>query len=187
MQTPKATTAETTKSVWDPLIRLCHWAIGLCFAITYWLGSDWLGLHAQLGYTIALLVIFRVLWGFVGTQYARFSEFVPGPTELRSYFGTMHKRTLGHDPLGALMIIALLVALFLTALSGMTLWAMEGRGPLASTFVVHWPGALVEDLHHFASDATLALVILHVAGVLIMGRLHKQRLIRAMIDGRKRA
>ena len=84
------------------------------------------------------------------------------------------------------MIVALLSALLVTALSGMTLWGMEGRGPLAGTLVVSWPGSLVEDVHHMASDVTLVLVVLHIAGVLVMGRLHRQRLIRAMIDGRKR-
>ena len=173
-------------TVWDPLVRLCHWVLGLCFAIAYWLGSDWLGLHAQLGYTIALLVLFRVLWGLIGTKHARFTDFVPSPKRLKAYLSTIHLRTVGHDPLGALMIMVLLIALLVTALSGMTLWGMEGRGPLAGTLVVGWPGSLVEDVHHIASDLTLVLVMLHIAGVLIMGRVHRQRLIRAMIDGRKR-
>ena len=173
-------------AVWDPLVRLCHWVLGLCFAITYWLGGDWLGLHAQLGYTIALLVLFRIVWGFIGTKHARFTEFVPSPMRLSHYVTVIQKRTLGHDPLGALMILSLLATLLITALSGMTLWGMEGRGQLADTLVVCWSGSLVEDIHHLASDLTLVLVVLHIAGVLVMGRIQRQRLIRAMLDGRKR-
>lgn len=171
--------------IWDPVLRLSHWCLAGAFSATYWLGSEWRGLHAHLGYVVALLVLFRIIWGFAGPAHALFKDFLPRFKILKAYLVNRAPTQPGHDPLGALMIVALLASLTVTAMTGMTLYAMEGRGPLAATFVVSWSGSLVEQIHHLASETTLWLVIVHVLGVLIMGRYHRQRLIRAMFDGMK--
>ena len=86
---------------WDPFIRLGHWSLAAFFALAYWLGGDWLALHAQAGYTVALLVVFRLIWGFIGPQHARFADFVVGPVGLWRYLRTLPCRRgpyAGHDP-----------------------------------------------------------------------------------------
>ncbi|NKB96897.1 MAG: cytochrome B [Pseudomonadales bacterium] len=181
---------DETVEVWDPLVRLTHWSLALCFGGAYWLGGDWLGLHAQFGYIVLLLLGFRIIWGFVGSEYARFKSFWPTLAGVVAYCQALGRRQqqvhIGHDPLGSLMIYVLLLSLFLTAGSGVTLFAMEARGPLAGTLVASWPGYLVESVHHLASDLTIILVVAHVCGVLIMGRLQRQPLVRAMVTGQKR-
>ena len=178
-----------TDKVWDPIVRLTHWSLVVLFGVAYWLGGDWFGLHAQIGYSVGLLVVLRMLWGFVGPQHARFSEFVPTPRRLMAYIKSLctgHPAEYrGHDPAGAVMIILLLLALAVTTLSGMTLFAMEHRGPFAGTAMAKLSGSGVEAVHEFASEATMVLAGLHVLGVLVMGRVHRQRLVRAMLTGRK--
>lgn len=178
-----------TEKIWDPIIRLTHWLLAVFFGVAYWLGGDWLGLHAQMGYSVALLLLLRMLWGFVGPQYARFSEFVPTPQHLMAYISNLCRghaaEYRGHDPAGAVMILLLLFALTVTTLSGMTLFAMEDRGPFAGTAIAKLPGGSVEAVHQFASEATVVLAGLHVVGVLVMGRVHRQRLVRAMLTGWK--
>ncbi len=179
-----------TVDVWDPLVRLTHWSLMLSFVGAYWFGGDWLGLHAQFGYIVILLVGFRLVWGIVGTEYARFRSFWPSVKGLGAYCKSLARRKalvhVGHDPLGSLMIYILLVSLLVTTGSGVTLFAMEARGPLAGTFVAAWPGPWVELIHHLASDVTLVLVITHVCGVLMMAKVQRQALIRAMFSGQKR-
>jgi cytochrome b len=178
-----------TDKVWDPIVRLTHGLLVVLFGVAYWLGGDWFGLHAQIGYSVALLVVLRMLWGFVGPPHARFSEFVPTPRRLMAYIYSLCRGRAaeyrGHDPAGALMIIFLLLSLAVTTLSGMTLFAMEHRGPFAGTAMAKLPGSGVEAVHQFASEATIVLAGLHVLGVLVMGRVHRQRLVRAMLTGRK--
>ncbi len=177
---------------WDPFVRLGHWALAAFFALAYWLGGDWLALHAHAGYTLALLVVFRFIWGFIGPQHARFADFVVGPAGQWRYLRALPWRRQpysGHDPLGGWMIVMLLGVLGITAATGMILFAMENRGPLAGTVVVQWPAALVEQIHHLAADACLVLVVTHVAGVIFMSFWQRRNLVGAMIRtaGEKRA
>jgi cytochrome b len=177
------------------MVRVGHWALASFFFLAYTLGGDRLNLHAHAGYTVALLVGFRVLWGFVGSPHARFADFVVSPSRLLSYMqrlataGSPTRMPIhaGHDPAGGVMIVALLLVLATTAGSGMVLFAMENRGPLPRGWVADWPGAVVETVHHTAADLSLILVIAHVTGVLVMSILLRQNLIAAMIHGRKKA
>ncbi|MEQ8861499.1 MAG: cytochrome b/b6 domain-containing protein [Pseudomonadales bacterium] len=175
--------------VWDLPVRVFHWSLAGFFSLAYWLGSDWPGLHAHAGYTVALLVGFRILWGFIGSTHARFADFVTAPAAMLRCLGALARGRpevyRGHDPAGAAMILALLASLLVTALSGMSLFAMEGRGPLAGTAVAGWSDRPMVDVHHVASDLTLVLVAVHVAGVLITSALTRTNLVRAMITGRK--
>lgn len=176
--------------VWDPLVRLFHWSVVLFFFVAYLLENDWPGLHAHAGYTVALLVGFRLVWGLIGPRHARFSDFVVSPRKFgahsRALVAGRASRYRGHDPLGAVMILVLLGSLLITALSGILLFAMEGSGPLAGTLVERLPAPPVVEVHHFASDLCLWLIILHVLGVLFVSLKTRENLIRAMITGRKR-
>ena len=176
--------------VWDPLLRLFHWSLAFFFFLAYFFESDRLAMHGHAGYTVALLIMFRLLWGVMGPRHARFSDFVVPPYRVFAYLGQLFSRTakrhIGHNPAGAGMILALMISLSITAFSGMCLFAMEGSGPLANTSVSSWPGDLLEELHEFFSNFTLILIIVHVVGVLLTSLLHRENLTKAMITGEKR-
>jgi len=178
--------------VWDPLVRLFHWSLVLAFAIAYATEDDYMALHVYAGYTIAGLLLIRLIWGFIGTQHARFSDFVRPPREALAYLKETitfkAKRYLGHNPAGGLMIIALLLSLLLTTLTGLGAYGIEGHGPLASglTGMEGFEDAL-EEVHEFFANFTLFLVALHIAGVILGSISHGENLVRAMFTGTKQA
>ena len=176
--------------VWDPLVRLFHWSLTAFFCLAYFLEGEWLNMHSHAGYTVFLLVVFRIVWGVIGPRHARFSDFVSPPgtaiAYLKQLVNSTAKRHIGHNPAGSAMIVALLITLSVTTLSGMALFATEGSGPLAATFVAFWPGHVLAEVHEIATDFTLVLVIVHLAGVLLTSLRHKENLTRAMITGSKR-
>ncbi|MCZ6619835.1 MAG: cytochrome b/b6 domain-containing protein [Gammaproteobacteria bacterium] len=176
--------------VWDPLLRLFHWSLVFFFFLAYLFESDQLNLHGHAGYTVLLLLLFRLVWGVIGSRHARFSDFVVSPANsflyLKQLFSGTANRHIGHNPAGSAMILVLLISLLITAFSGTCLFAMEGSGPLANTFVSSWPGHVVEEVHEFFSNFTLILIIVHVVGVLLTSLLHKENLTKAMITGEKR-
>ena len=175
--------------VWDPLIRLFHWSLVFFFFLAYLLEGSRLELHSHAGYTVALLVLFRLLWGLIGTCHARFANFFTRPGKVVTYCiqlldGTA-AATKGHNPAGAMMILFLLASLSTTAFSGIAMFAVQGSGPFANTIVADWPGSTLQNAHALSSDITMILIMLHVLGVLMTSRLHKQNLTRAMITGKK--
>ncbi|MDY6920834.1 MAG: cytochrome b/b6 domain-containing protein [Pseudomonadota bacterium] len=175
--------------VWDPQVRIFHWSLVVLFFTAYLSEGEPELLHTWAGYGIAGLVIFRLLWGFIGTRHARFRSFVTGPgTSLRYLKQTLAgnaPRHLGHNPAAAAMIIALLACLSATLFSGLALLATEGGGPLAGSFLAGLPEDPVEEVHEFFANATLLLVGLHVLGVLLSSLVHRENLVRSMITGRK--
>ncbi len=179
--------------VWDPLVRAFHWTLAGAFSIAYLTEDDFLSLHTWAGYTILGLVLFRVLWGLVGTRYARFSSFVFPPGKVWSYlkdtlFFRAH-RYIGHNPAGGAMIVLLLASVVLTAFTGLVLYgAEENAGPLASlsTSLGDYWGEAFEEVHEFLANFTLLLVLVHVAGVLVESLIHGENLVRAMWTGYKR-
>jgi cytochrome b len=177
--------------VWDPLIRIFHWSLAGFFLLAYVTEDDMLTMHVYAGYAVAGLVVFRLIWGIIGTRHARFSDFVTGPAEFRRYLGQLvigrAPRYLGHNPAGAAMIIALLFGVALTAFTGMAMIAGEGSGPLAGTLFANLPDEALEDVHEFLANFTLFLVVAHVVGVLVSSLLHRENLVKAMLTGRKRA
>lgn len=179
---------ETIK-VWDPLVRIFHWSLAAFFLIAYVTEDDLLSVHVYAGYAVAGLVAFRLIWGLIGTRHARFTDFVAGPRAIKRYLGQLltarAPRFIGHNPAGAAMIIALLLAVGLTAFTGMALIAGDGVGPLAGTVFASLSGDSLEDVHEFLANLTLLLVILHVAGAVVSSFLHRENLVRAMITGRK--
>lgn len=194
--------------VWDVLIRVFHWSLVVSFTVAYLTEDDFETLHAYAGYTVLALISFRVIWGFIGTRYARFSDFVCSPKEINSYLFSLlagkPKHYLGHNPAGGAMIIALLLSLFATTISGLKVYGAEGHGPLADNAyeisVISTAHAdddddsdeqenneeeLWEEIHEFFANFTLLLVFLHIASVIIASHVHKENLVKAMITGKK--
>lgn len=181
---------DNTIKVWDPLIRIFHWSLVFFFFLAYITEDDWMTVHSFAGYSIAFLIIFRLVWGFIGTRHARFSDFVCSRQVVMSYLKQLSrgkaKRYIGHNPAGAAMIVMLLFSIAMTVFSGMSLYATEGHGPLAATFFSSLSEDVLEELHEFFANFTLLLVLTHVGGVLLSSLLHRENLIKAMINGRKR-
>ena len=188
--------SQTKIRVWDPLVRLFHWSLAAGFVTAYLSQEDYLPLHSWAGYLIAGLVLWRVIWGIVGTGTARFSSFVFYPAVVWRYLkDSLTRRAtryLGHNPAGGAMVVLLLTCLGLTTLSGMAVYglgdhagplAMLGRISIETGFV--WQERL-EQVHEFLAHFTLILIAVHVSGVVMESILHRENLVRAMIDGRKR-
>jgi cytochrome b len=122
--------------VWDPLVRLFHWTLVAAFLIAYLTGDEENALHIYSGYYILGLVAFRILWGFIGTKYSRFSSFNLSPRALIDYLAGLFKSGKGkdysgHNPAGSWMAIVMLLSLTATGLSGLKVYGEEGHGPLA--------------------------------------------------------
>ena len=183
-------TQSPTVKVWDPLVRVFHWSLVFFFMLAFITEDDWLGLHVQAGYVVSYLVAFRLLWGLVGTRNARFSSFVRSPAVILSYLKSLLKfkvpHYLGHNPLGAAMVIILLLGIILVSLSGMALIATEGNGPLAGSFVASWDADWMEEVHEFFANFTLLMVTVHVSGVIFSSLVEGENLAKAMLTGRKK-
>ena len=205
---PMTDRATTEITVWDPLVRLFHWTLVLAFIFAFCSQSDafekiresllpeeWLQtLHIWAGYTIAGLLLFRLLWGLIGPRYARFSDFVYGPRDIFAYVKAVltlrAPRHLGHNPAGGAMIIILLLSLAITVSAGLMLYGAEkGLGPLAGLLMDSSDDAIdaFKEVHEFFANFTVILVIGHLIGVIWESLLHSENLARAMITGRKRA
>lgn len=164
--------------VWDPLVRIFHWSLVLAF-FGAWILGDGGTLHQVLGYSVLGLVAFRLVWGVVGSRHARFAGFVPTPRRLLAYARDLvarrEARHLGHNPAGAAMIVAMLLALVATGVTG---WLQ--------TTDAFWGSEVLDTLHKTLANGMLGLVGLHVAGVVYSSLRHRENLVRAMFTGRKR-
>jgi cytochrome b len=164
--------------VWDLPVRVFHWLLALSFAGAYITAESerWRLLHATLGYTVAGLVCFRILWGLMGTRHARFADFVRGPRAVARYLGALLRgkpeHYTGHNPAGALAIVALLGLSLVVGLSGWATYTERG-------------GEWLEEAHEVAANLMLAIVGIHIAAVLVTSWLHRENLVSAMFSGRK--
>lgn len=178
--------------VWDPWVRLFHWAVASLVAFSWWSGSEGgtvMEYHMLSGYAILTLVLFRVLWGIVGSTHARFADFVRGPRRFLAALRDLAARRpmpyAGHNPVGGWMVLALLAALTVQATTG--LFANDDifvEGPLYG-YVTKDTSDLITRVHYWNFNVILALVALHVAGVLYHWIARRENLVGAMITGRK--
>ena len=181
-----------TVRIWDPFVRIFHWVLVGAFVVAYVSEDDYLDIHTTAGYTVLTLIALRLVWGFIGSRHARFSDFVRPPGEALGYVKDTllgrARRYLGHNPAGGLMIVAMLLALLATTFSGVALLgAEEGAGPLAGLMAgaSHRFEEGLEEIHEFFANFTVALVLGHLLGVLVESMLHRENLIRAMFTGNK--
>jgi cytochrome b len=172
--------------VWDAPTRVFHWLLAASFAGAFLTAdSERLrDLHVLLGYTMLGLIGFRLVWGLIGTRYARFRSFLFSPREMVHYLRSLLRRSpghhlgqnaghyLGHNPAGSLVIFLLLALGIVIGASGLAVYN-------------DWGGGWLEELHEGAAFAMLGLVCVHIAGVLVSSLLHRENLVRAMITGRK--
>jgi cytochrome b len=165
--------------VWDLPTRVFHWSLVLSFAGA-WLtaeGEHYRAIHVMFGLTLLGLIAFRLIWGVAGTRHARFASFVTGPAKIKSYLLSLLRRQpehhAGHNPAGALAVVLLLALGLSTASLGFM--AYNDIGP-------EWMG----DAHEFVANTLIALVVVHIAGVIVSSYLHRENLVRAMFSGFKR-
>lgn len=172
-----AASGRRTQRIWDPAVRIFHWSLVTAVGIDMLL-EDGTDLHAAAGYVVLGLIAFRFLWGFIGTRHARFANFVSGPGAVGRYLRSLRsprpERHLGHNPAGALMVVALLAVLALVA----------GSGALLNTDAL-WGSEWLEETHEIAANSLFILVPLHVLGAVVSSIIHRENLVRAMVTGRK--
>jgi cytochrome b len=176
--------------VWDPFVRVFHWTLVVAFTVAYLTEDDLLSVHVWAGYVVGALVLARVVWGFAGSSRARFSDFVYSPGAALRYVRDLMlfraERHLGHSPGGGYMVVLLLLFLAATVVTGLVVYGGDQQaGPLAGMFTER-TGEAMEEVHEVLANITLALVIAHVAAVLLASFAHRENLVRAMITGYKR-
>jgi cytochrome b len=200
--------------VWDSVVRVGHSILVVAFVVAYISAEEEQSspaiLHVWAGYAIGCVVLLRVLWGFVGTRYARFSNFVYSPAKVIRYLADMlrgrARRFLGHSPAGGAMTLALLASLAATVTTGLMAYGDRSNGQLASPqpAIIMQPaqaedegggnaaeatgeGGVASEIHGVLANLTLLLIIVHVVGVLVASIVHRENLAAAMINGWKRS
>ena len=175
--------------VWDLPLRLFHWLLVIAFFVAYITEDEWLDIHVWAGYLVMGLLVFRLIWGFVGGQYARFNNFLCSPLQSIAYVKDLMqskaKRYIGHNPAGSAMIAMLLLSLLMTVVTGLAVYgADKGAGPLA--FIGDSHEDFLEEIHELFANFTLLLVGIHVLGVIVESYIHRENLARAMFHGNKK-
>ena len=175
--------------VWDLPTRIFHWLLVLTVIgaiVSGQIGGNWIDWHARLGLFAAGLIVFRLVWGLIGSTYARFRQFFPTPARIRAYLAGQW-RGEGHNPLGALSVFALLGVLGGQIVSG--LFANDDiafTGPLYDLVGKSLSNRLT-GLHHLLADGLMILIGLHIAAILFYVHVRKQNLVKPMLTGDKLA
>jgi len=176
--------------LWDGPVRIVHWLLVVLIAFSWWSSGDHLNWHRWSGYAIIGLVLFRIYWGFAGGGAARFASFVKGPRAIAAYAATVGKRdvstTPGHNPLGALSVLALLAVLLVqvgTGLFVVDIDAFEG-GPLSDR-VSYDVGRAMAEVHELSFRGLQALVALHLVAIAFYAVWKRTNLVGAMITGKR--
>jgi cytochrome b len=169
---------QARRPVWDRFVRFFHWTLVSCVLLNYFVLEEGEWPHEWAGYLAGGLVAARIVWGFIGSRHARFTDFFPTPSRLKQHYQALRHghadRHWGHNPLGALMML-LLMALVLSL--GLTGW-LQGTD---AYFGEEW----LQDLHKTLANALMLSAGLHAAAALAMGRIERTRLVKAMITGVK--
>ena len=173
-------TAQTRQvRVWDILVRVTHWAVAAGITANLFFTEDGSELHQYVGYTVVGLVVIRLLWGLVGTRYARFSNFFPTPSRIKRHLSDLSVRRtdephLGHNPLAALMMFALWAVIIGLGISG---YLMEAN--------IFASKDVLEEVHEILANSLYLLVPLHIISAIAMSYWERQNLIKSMITGNK--
>jgi cytochrome b len=176
--------------VWDLPVRLFHWALVALFGIMWYTGKTGgtlLELHVKAGLAIAILLLFRIIWGFIGSETARFSHFLKGPGAVKNYLaGRYHSPAVGHNPLGGWMVVFMLLALCFQVVSGLFSSDVDSflvNGPLAH-IISSDQSETVTGWHTLSFTRLLVLAGVHLSAIIGYRVFKKQNLVRAMITGR---
>ena len=174
--------------VWDLPIRIFHWLLVLCITgsiISANLSDNAIEWHAYFGYGVLTLLIFRITWGFVGSTHARFTSFFPTREKILNYLKGKGPRVLGHNPLGALSVFALLFVLSLQAFTGLFVDdEIAFQGPLAK-YVPNSVVSLLSEIHEGNQVLIYALITIHIAAIIYYKKIKGEDLIGPMISGDK--
>ena len=174
--------------IWDLPTRLFHWALVLCvlgLVVSAKVGGMALDLHAVLGYSVLCLLLFRLIWGVIGGRWSRFVQFVPTPQRLRDHLAGRYEPPAGHNPLGALSVLAMLAVLGLQVMSGLVINDDDNgfSGPLYAAA----PGWLSDLASQYHADVgqllLLSLVGLHVLAIVWHTHRHNPKIVHAMVTG----
>lgn len=182
----KRTTKGAQAPVWDLPTRLFHWSVVLLLGFSWWSAENafepW---HFWSGYALLFLLLFRILWGFFGSSTARFASFVRGPAGVLDYLRTGRAPLAGHSPLGALSVIAMLVALLVQVATGLIQVDADDfvEGPLAS-LVSFEVAEAAHDLHELNFEILRVLIVLHIAAILFYRLALGRKLVGPMLTGR---
>ncbi len=176
--------------VWDLPLRIFHWALVFCVVaciVSANIGGNGFAWHFRFGYAVIALLSFRIIWGFMGSRYARFSSFPPSPSRALSYLknengGDTHH---GHNPLGAFSVYAMLLVLCIQVGTGLFANdAIMWDGPLRN-YVSNDTSDLLTSIHKINRIVLIGLIALHLAAIVFYSRIKKQKLVKAMISGYK--
>ena len=176
----------TGAPVWDLPVRLVHWSIALLVGVSWWSAEQSADrVHFWSGYTLLFLLLFRILWGFAGSSTARFASFVRGPSAVAAYLREGEQRQAGHTPLGALSVLAMLLALFVQVSTGLVQIDEDDfvEGPLAE-LVSYDTALLAHDVHELNFDILRGLIALHLIAIAYYQFVRRRALVRPMITGR---
>lgn len=164
--------------IWDPLIRFFHWTVAAVFLLNFLFFEEGETFHRWAGYYILAALAIRLLWGFIGTDNARFKNFLPRPSGIKRHLLLLKSKQFevseGHNPIGGLMVFALLFFLLSTALSG---WMME--------LDAFWGESWLEEIHELMANTTMTLVVIHVSAVVLLSKFGPVNLIKQMITGQR--
>ncbi len=165
-------------AVWDLFVRVFHWCLVGCVLLNYFVLSDGKTLHQALGYMACALVAGRVVWGFTGSRHARFAAFAPTPTRLRAHVQAWRAgqplRHEGHNPVGAVMMLALMGCVSALGLTG---WLQ--------TTDRFWGEEWLQDIHEALGHGLIVMAGLHASAAIVMGHLERTNLVQAMVTGTK--
>lgn len=166
--------------VWDPVVRIFHWTVVAACTLNLFILEEGKYWHRMTGYVIAAAIVVRLVWGFVGTRHARFSDFFPTPRKISDQISGIirrkEKRYLGHNPMASVMMLVLMVLLAATAVTG---WM--------TTLDAFWGERWLEQLHGTIANSIMVLVFVHTGAAIVESLRHRENLVWSMVTGRKKA